>query len=341
MKRFLIKIAYTVLPLWILFVGAYIYFIGYIEPNATGDLAVIGHLPLDKAHVYYPDQHNPLPILYEEIYDTAQIHDKFHQVLVIGDSFSQRGNGSFHNFLARDGFTVANVTPSNLNFWNPIQCAYELMKRGIADSTCCRTLIIQTGERYLISRLNQFSPDRQAATTKIKSRPAPTDTVKEEYHVKNPLIKTRDLIFCRLGINDPVKKVRLTRPLFTCDEPDLLLFFDEDITYEQSITETEGVRSKVNTIRAMARERGVNLVFLLAPDKYDLYQDFIVDNPYPRKTVNEDFRKIVGDDPHFIIGKELLLPLVKAGTKDVFIMDDTHWSCTTAERVAEHIKPLL
>ena len=109
MKKFLVKIAYTVFPLWVLFVGAYCYFIGYVEPNATGDLAVIGHMPLDKTHILYPDKQNTLPLLSEEIYDTAQISGKFHRVLVIGDSFSQRENNSFHNYLAHDGYSVANV----------------------------------------------------------------------------------------------------------------------------------------------------------------------------------------------------------------------------------------
>ena len=341
MKKFLVKIAYTVFPLWVLFVGAYCYFIGYVEPNATGDLAVIGHMPLDKTHILYPDKHNTLPLLSEEIYDTAQISGKFHRVLVIGDSFSQRENNSFHNYLAHDGYSVANVTPANLNFWNPIQCAYELMKFGIIDSTSCRTLIVQSGERYLPSRLKQFNPHSHSTTAKIKSRPVPTDTVKEPYHVKNPLIKTRDLIFCRLGINTPVKKATLTRDLFTCDNPRQLLFFNEDITYEMSMPNTAETRDKMETLKAMAAKRGVNLIFLLAPDKYDLYQSFIADNPYPRKTVNEDFRRIVGPDPHFVIGKEFLLPLLNAGVKDVFIMDDTHWSCVTAEYVAGAIKPLI
>ncbi|MBP5498445.1 MAG: hypothetical protein J6X81_03640 [Muribaculaceae bacterium] len=343
MKRFLTKIAVWVLPVWLVWVLACAYFVFYINPNATGDLAVVGHLPLDRSNSFYPDNSNHIPTYYREIYDpdSLRLQDST-LVLVVGDSFSQRKQNSFQNYLARDGFNVANVVPQNLNYFNPLQCAAELLAFHGIDSTCCRVMIVETGERYLPLRLQSFNPDVTAPTAKIRKKPAPaTQAATSSPMLLNPLISTRDMLFCRLGITKPVLRAELKKPLFTSDLSTTLFFFHEDVDMDMSLPPSEQLKGKIHLLRTLARERGVKLIFLLAPDKYDLYQDFIVSNPYPRKTVCEDFRALVGEDSCFIVAKELLLPLLQRGEKDVFIADDTHWSCQTAEFVAAHIKKVI
>ena len=81
-------------------------------------------------------------------------------------------------------------------------------------------------------------------------------------------------------------------------------------------------------------------MILVCPDKYDLYQDYIVNNPYQRKTINEDFRKIVGDREDIIIGKEILLPYINKGMKDIYYFDDTHWSFKSAKITADTLTSL-
>jgi len=72
-------------------------------------------------------------------------------------------------------------------------------------------------------------------------------------------------------------------------------------------------------------------------DKYDMYQDHIVDNPYPRKTYNEDAREIFGNTPQVLLCKYLLTPLIEKGEKDVFLFDDSHWSIKASEIVGKEL----
>ena len=86
-----------------------------------------------------------------------------------------------------------------------------------------------------------------------------------------------------------------------------------------------------------AEERGVALLLMFPVDKYDMYQDHIVANPYPRKTYIEDAREIFGDTPHVLLCKYLLTPLIERGEKDVFLFDDSHWSIKASEIVGKEL----
>ena len=89
---------------------------------------------------------------------------------------------------------------------------------------------------------------------------------------------------------------------------------------------------------AKAQEKGVNLVILIACDKYDLYQDFIVDNTYPRKTLADDVEQWTAPQrQHFVYAKPLLLPRIQQGVKDVFLFNDTHWSPASSRVIAAEI----
>ena len=86
-----------------------------------------------------------------------------------------------------------------------------------------------------------------------------------------------------------------------------------------------------------AHERGIQLLLMVAVDKYDLYQDYIKDNPYPPKRVNEDVREIFGDIPEVMLCKYCLQPLLEKGEKDVFLFDNTHWSYKGSEAVGKEL----
>ena len=95
-------------------------------------------------------------------------------------------------------------------------------------------------------------------------------------------------------------------------------------------------------ILALARETEPE-IFLLACDKYDLYQDFIVDNPYPARTLNEDIQRWMKPDElqHFVFSKQILHPLVEQGVKDVYLFNDTHWSPASSRLVAREVADKL
>ena len=106
---------------------------------------------------------------------------------------------------------------------------------------------------------------------------------------------------------------------------------------------TEGQRQMIvscfeNVIKA-ARQQGVNLVILIAADKYDMYQDYIVpENPYPAKTLNEDIAQWMPNCKDYIIfSKDVLHPLLEQGVKDVYLYNDTHWSPASSHLISQAI----
>ena len=85
------------------------------------------------------------------------------------------------------------------------------------------------------------------------------------------------------------------------------------------------------------KEKGIKFIFMVAVDKYDLYQNEIVENPYPKKRVMEDIDRIIGNSPHLLLSKKFLLPLIEKGEKDVFLFNDTHWSYKASRVIADEI----
>lgn len=341
MKKFLIKISYTVLPVWLFFVGMVIYLFT-MEENA-GDLM---RLALIQGGPEYSDSiaAGLLPrVYYDRVDDDSVLRADPADVVVIGDSFSHGGGvgkeGDYVNYVAHDsGRRVAVYTPQDPTLSSPIQVAYDLLVHGDMDSTVIPNLVIQEVERYLVDRHCSF-------TTQHVSLPRPTDTASgdgdsDEREESSPLLRVKDYIFYRVFGANPIYNVQLRQPMFGGPQPDRLYFYNEDVLFGIDV-DTMTRRRVVDCfdkVIAAARERGVNLIIVIACDKYDLYQDFIVDNPYPAKTLNEDIQQWMAPEmDRFVITKQVLHPLVEQGVKDVYLYNDTHWSPASSRLVAAEV----
>ena len=161
MKKFLIKISYTVLPVWLLLVGMAIYL--SVTGDNSGDLMRLG---LIDGGPEYSDSIIAADALPEVYYgsldnDSLMALDTC-DVVVIGDSFSHGGGvgkqGDFVNFLAHDsGQRVVVYTPAGDAQASPMQMAYDALRLGIIDSTHVRNLVVQEVERYLVGRHHTFT----------------------------------------------------------------------------------------------------------------------------------------------------------------------------------------
>ena len=74
----------------------------------------------------------------------------------------------------------------------------------------------------------------------------------------------------------------------------------------------------------------------MAADKYDVYQEFAVENRFPVKTLLDDFA-CHESNPYFVNTKTVLVEKARQGVKDLYYADDTHWSPIGAKIVAEEI----
>jgi len=338
MKKFLIKISYTVLPVWLIFVGAVLYVTLYASPRASGDLGALACIPFGHEYDEMIAANAPKDTLFQTITTEEELGTVNVDVLTIGDSFSQQWSGSYQNFLAHSGLIVANC--GWRLFSSPLQYTYNILEQGIIDSTRVKTLILETGERLFEVEVSNFSPGR----ANIPKAPA-SQKGKDGGRNANEwsLSRARDMLLHRLGMNSAVYSVCLDQELFSGDEPSTLYFYHDDIGNGTSLAPTtEGkARAVQAALREKAAERGVSLIWLIATDKYDLYQNHIVDNPFPRKTIMEDIHRFLGDSPDLLLTKSILLPMVEQGEKDVYLFNDSHWSYKGTKAVAHELLEMI
>ena len=342
MKKFLIKISYTVLPVWLLLVGMATYL--WVTNDNSGDLMRLGLI--DSGPEYTDSIRSELlPRVYYRGEDNdSLLHLDSCGVLVIGDSFSHGGgvgkHGDYVNYLAHDsGREVVVFTPADPTMTSPMQIAQALLKSNAIDSTNVKNLVVEEVERYLVDRHCGFSKDFWMMA-RPSSAPADTKPEADSKRDTGPLLRVKDYVFYHLFGANPIYKVHLSRPVFGGAQPDVLYFYNEDVELGFDVTEAQQrkVISCYEEVIASARERGVNLIFLVACDKYDMYQNYIIDNPYPSKTLNEDIERWMAPEmERFVIAKHVLLPLVEQGVKDVYLFNDTHWSPSSSRIIASEI----
>lgn len=346
MRKFLIKISYTVLPVWLFLVSMAVYLM--VTGDDTGDLM---RLALIKGGPEYRDSIclNLLPqVYYESVDDDSVLRASTRDVLVIGDSFSHGGGvgkeGDYVNYLAHDSQRhVAVYTPQDPTLSSPMQIAYDLLKLGGIDSTCIRNLVVQEVERYLVDRHNAFTTQNTSLSrpNPQKEQNATSAAPKKEV---SPLLRVKDYIFYHCFGANPIYDVKLRQPMFGGAQPDRLYFYNEDVRYGINPDEKsmQKVKSCFDDVIGLAEERGVNLVILVACDKYDMYQDYILDNPYPAKTLNEGIERLMKPQlDRFVFAKRVLHPLVEQGVKDVYLFNDTHWSPASSRLVAAEVAKKL
>ena len=330
MKKFLLKLSYTVLPVFLLLFGLTAYVTLYVTPRTTGDLGHLGLIPFDCQD---DSTEESMELLFTDIRQSDSLRHVHADVLTVGDSFSKMGRLGYQNYLAAQDVSVVNCTRDLYD--NPFQYAYNILDLGLVDSTNVKVLVVQVGERDLVSRAEEFDVDK---VDMVELDPEPLPNTGGGSPNAWSLLRARDFLMYRLHWS-PVYEVTLDRDYFNSREPRSLYFYCADISNGLNIGESSRQRIKTvfQTLSQKAEDRGIALLLMLPVDKYDLYQDHIVDNPYPRKTYVEDAYEIFGDVPNVLLCKPLLTPLIDKGEKDVFLFDDSHWSIKAAEIVGKEL----
>ena len=334
MKKFLIKLSYTVLPVFVILLGLIIYVSLYVVPKATGDLGHLALIEMDDEYGKSFVSRGVKVMAYTTVNTTDELKAIHVNVLTVGDSFSQLGVDGYQNYMAAEGLTVAN-TKRNL-YDNPILYAYNILDGGIVDSTNIDVMIVEVGERDFLAKIDDFSVDK----IEKPDLEVPTDDADEGSNANEwSFLRARDYVIYRLGIRRPVYMATLNQDYFDSKDPRKLYFYYADLE-EMSVGEPlkHKIKEVFDLMLNLANEKGIDFLLMIPVDKYDLYQDHIVDNPYPHpKTINEDVREILGDTANLILCKYYLKPMLEKGEKDVFLFDDSHWSYKSAKVVGEEL----
>lgn len=270
-------------------------------------------------------------------------------VLTIGDSFSAGGgfgrNSFYQDYLATSkNFTVLNAAPYPTDdlymFFQPLSTLAILYNSGYLDIIRPRYVLIESITRYAMQRFAKpFDFSRTEPLDKVKAyyrqvqkpNDAPSIFFFNNGNFKFLLYK----ILYRFSDSAFVNTIhirKLTQPFFSVDNSDSLLFLHEDIRYMKEMTpqSIELLNENFNRVADLLDKKGIKLVYMPIVDKYDLYSDYIINNPYPKNIFFESLRKLPRRYS-LIDTKDILSNSLKKGEKDIFYPDDSHWNWKAAE----------
>jgi hypothetical protein len=316
-----------------------------------GDLARMGYAIGSKQ---YRKMVNDLPLRHISMkeYDGRKI-----DVITIGDSFSNGGgegrNSYYQDYIATiNNCSVLNVasypTDDRVAGVSQVSTLAVLMNSGYLDVIKPRYILIESVVRYCVPRFA------------LKLNLSKTDTrenIDRFYHMLNynfnylpkvGFINDGNFKFLYNKLRyrytdrdsrEQIYRRKLTQRFFTAEDDDQLLFYYEDlITLSYVNSRTVGaVNATFNDLADVLRKKGIQLYFMPIVDKYDLYSEFIVHNPYPKNRFFDELRKLPKRYT-LIDTKAILLPLLRKGEKDVFFPDDSHWTWKASKKVFETVR---
>jgi len=341
MKKFILKTLLLSLPILLAFYAAH-----FIGAKDKGDLIRMGYLINNTGnynniftHIY------PKDTLYDNL--SSKNLKKHYTFFTIGDSFSQQGIFGYQNIL------VKNSKNSLLHFnkkGNAIEIIHSLLKGNVLDSIQVDYIILQSVERNFALRAEKI--DSSVTISLKKAVKADKDAiarlrhaVKEEQKIKlftdalvtfpyNNLL----YLFDDNAFSTKVYKVPLTENFFSINNNDLL-FYEDDILKldtKNDVNLITKLNNELNNIANQLQKKGIKLIVLPSPDKYDIYYPFLANkSKYPEPLF---FNYLEKETKNYIfINSYNILKENLHNQKDLYFYGDTHWSPYAAELISHEI----
>ena len=331
MKQFLLKSLLYSLPILV----PIIIFCCFINPYISGDIGPLGYIS-------FPHEYAQAISINNKVQNCSYNYFGYDEndILIIGDSFSQttKSEISYNYFLAES----LDSKVYNLQDWltNPFNRFIYLSKTRKLP----KIVVIESVERGVILRLVDMSInatpldmiDRHMIDTVMTVGTKKTKTILEkaqEWMKRNLHLK---------GYENPICHSKLTKPSFSCQgkENDLYFYVDDINRIDQQDSLIEEAVLKLDSLFDYANEIDVDLYVLIAADKYDVYQDYIIDNKYPKQMLLENLTAKF-NHPNLINSKDTLSKMVASDVMDVYWCNNTHWSPIGSEAVAKYISNII
>ena len=308
---------------------------------------------LDRAGYLLGSKHyrKPESTLPRKHFENSEYHGQHVDVLTVGDSFSNaKDNGRdplYQDWIASlHGLDVLNIQYLPQAGSNELLTIALLLNSGYLDRMKPRFIIIQTVERRIVplyykkldlsltTTIREIDEYFRSAT--YLSNPPEigfVNTGNWKFLLYNALYRFSDHAFLSdVYVRD------LNAPLFSVKNERRLLFYRDDIIYIPLATEQHlrTLNDNFNALAGLLQKKGITLFFLPAPDKYNMYSDYIIDNPYPKSVFFETMRRFPKQYV-FVDTKAILAGEIQKGEKDVYYADDTHWSWKAVKKIAENM----
>ena len=299
-----------------------------------GDLTRMGYIDTSKQ---FRKNIDDLPRRHVELKDYA---GGTFDVVTIGDSFSNGGAGGknrfYQDYIATiNGMNVLNIPP--YKDLDPVRTISIMLNSGFLDSLHTRYVLVGMHEWGYMPELASPVDFSVSMDPEDIKRLKPMD-----YNVPHPFVSFINNGNAKFVLNkllyqfsdhaffSSVYKCKLSQSLFNASDDSTLLFLRmKTISDRKAI---QAMNDNLNTLADRLSARGITLVFMPCVDKFVLYSQFVINNPYPVSTFFEDLNKLP-KRYRFINTKEILIDHLRNGEKDLFYADDTHWSWKASEAI--------
>ena len=93
---------------------------------------------------------------------------------------------------------------------------------------------------------------------------------------------------------------------------------------------------KLFQLKELCEKNNIQLIYILAATKYDLYRDYVIETPRVFNQNMLTYKKMDNYD-FFVNTYNIFTPYITDGLKDIYKVNDTHWSPLGHKLVAEEI----
>lgn len=337
--KFILKTLWFVLPYGILFL-----LMTKLYPIQKGDLYRIGYIiDLFPSYGEYFRSEYEKPIRYTAISEKSK--KKKFKILAIGDSFSEQPTFGYKNQLAQT-LDVLYIDRFISIADNPVQTLYALAKGDFFDEYKVDYVVLQSAERAFVERVNDFDYNKTKSTAdvfdKIKNH-TPKEIPKYNFFSNQAFVFLYNTIqyfvnedYCFEAV---VQKTKLNRNDLFSINTDNLLFYQGDIKemeFNNNLQKVEQLNAILNKLSLLLKEKGVQLIVLPAPDKYNMYYEYIEDkSKYVKPLFFEYLDK--QNKEYIYIDSEKILKKAIERDNDIYFYDDTHWSPKATKIIAAEI----
>lgn len=307
----------------------------------VGDLARLSYL---SQYVQPRLQKNTLPkrqIFYNKWQGEAI------DLITMGDSFSTGGGGGLNNFYQDWLATHHNLNVMDLpklpNNISNVETIHILLDSGFLDELSPKAILLEDIGREVIKEHgrkirthHQWSIDeiKSCYTLKKYTQP-PTYSFLNSGNAKF-LINQFFYLFDDNAIFSQVYKTKLKQAVFSQNTDNTLLFHAEDIE-NISLIQDKSVAlatQNINDLATLLAQKGIALYYMPVVDKLTLYHAHIQGAKYPKSPLFDKLKKYPRAY-HLIDTQAILSAALAEGEKDIFFLDDTHWTWKACKRIAE------
>ena len=326
-----------------------------------GDLNRLGKISFSKK---YKKFHESSEMLYYADLADINIQDRPDiDILIFGDSFCRMGRNGLPNFLAKENKkTIINVNLDygKLGIRNPLNGIYRFLNCGFFDSTKVRFVLLQNVVRDWNKMLSANENSILEYDDLVRKKPyypvSSYESYIKMYHVEEKLNvlhrykkkidnSIKYILFNLLYYFDdnafglsPIHVFKLKKNFFS-ERNNSLLVLGEDITSTRgfNLNISDELNEKLNELAKNLSRKNIKLIFVPAPNKFDIYYPYIDQNH--RYNENNYFKLFKNKKKEYIYidTNELLSNAIKSGEKDLYLADDSHWSYKAAIIVSKNI----